>query len=161
MLYRTNMESEWITLTELEPAAGTGWIWTDASVDLPQGALVDGMQIGFLYDDSNEHAWGAGIDDVQLFINTTSVFDLELQNDMAIFPNPNNGIFDIQIDLEEMQEVSLSLRDFLGRIMWEEKFVPDGLKSMHKVNLGDVPKGNYQLSIKTGNQEFSKIVIIQ
>ncbi len=160
VLYRPNLESDWISLEELSPAAGTGWVWADKTIDLPGEALVDGMQIGFLYDDSDEHAWGAGIDNVQLFVNTTSVFDLELQNNLVIFPNPSNGSFEIQIELEELQKVSLCMRDAIGRIVWEEKFLPDGLKSMHRVSLTDFPKGNYQLFVQSGRQEFSQMVII-
>ncbi len=161
VLYRPDIESEWITLTELEPATGTGWIWTDTRIDLPQDALVDGMQLGFLYDDSNEHAWGAGIDNIQLFINSTSIMEQELQENIAVFPNPNNGSFEIQLELEKLQKVNIIIRDMQGRVVWKNEFIPEDLTTKHKVSITDFPKGNYQLFIQSGKQEFSNIVIIQ
>jgi len=160
VVYRQDMESDWITLEELEPAQGTGWIWEQARIDLPQEALVDGMQIGFLYDDSNEHAWGAGIDNVKLYINTTSILDLALQSTVTVFPNPNQGEFEVLIELEEITDVSLIVRDVLGRSVWKNQFIPESLKTKQMVNISEFPKGNYQLTVNYGKEEFNQLVII-
>ena len=160
VIYRPDMESEWLTIEELRPGTGAGWIWKDMEINLPAGALVDGAQIGFLYDDSNKHGWGAGIDDVQLFVNTTSVNSLEMNSITEVYPNPNNGSFDVKIELTEQEKVSLVLRDMLGREVWKEEFMPSGPKVSHKVNLKGFPAGTYQLRIVLRNQEFNHNVVI-
>lgn len=161
VIYRLDPASDWVVLEELSATAANSWTWQEKQIELPQEALVDGVQIGFLYDDSNQHAWGAGIDDVQLFINTTSVMELELHSNIAIFPNPNQGSFDLQIELNELQKVKLIMVDMQGRKVWENEFMPDGLKTKHHINLTDLPNGNYQLLIYSGKQEFNRMVIIQ
>jgi hypothetical protein len=118
------------------------------------------MQIGFIYNDSNEHAWGAGIDNVEIAVNTTSIMELELGRDLIIYPNPNNGNFDIDLKLSELHEVRLIIRDMLGRTIWVEEFAPMDLQIKKRVNLPELTKGNYQLSVNSGTQKFSNILII-
>jgi hypothetical protein len=161
VVYRPDIESEWVILKELEPGTGSGWVWLEKAINLPQEALLDGMQIGFYYDDSNAHAWGAGIDDIELSVNTTSVFNMELNGRLDVFPNPNNGTFDIQIELDELQDVSLTLRDMQGRKIWENEFRPEGLKCGYKVNMGNVAPGNYQLFMESGKLKYSRKIIVQ
>ena len=161
VLYRSSLESDWVLIEELNPGDGTGWVWVEKEIDLPQEALVDGMQLSFKYDDSNEHAWGAGVDNIKLSLNTTSIFDLELNSGLGVYPNPNSGVFDIQIELEEINDVKLTIRDILGRIIWDEKFMPESLKVSYKANLGELAQGNYQLHMQSGKLEYTRKFVVQ
>ena len=161
VVYRPDIESEWITLEELPPPGNNAWVWEEKEIDLPQEALVDGMQIGFLYNDSNEHAWGAGIDNISLSVNTTSIFDLALEVGFETYPNPNNGNFELRLSLEQINPVKLSLRDMLGRAVWEEEFIPEAIETNRRVSIDNIAPGNYQLHVVSGKNEWSQKLVVR
>jgi hypothetical protein len=160
VVYRPDIESEWVKIEELEPPVNTAWVWEGKEIDLPEEALVDGVQIGFLYDDSNEFAWGAGIDNISLSVNTTSIYDLELTGGFEIYPNPSNGYFELKMNTDQIQKVQVSLRDMLGKTLWTEEFMPEGRDITRSFNIENIAPGNYQLLVKMGNDESSRKLVI-
>ena len=161
VVYRASPSEDWIVLKKLDDTANNKWDWIEESVDLPAEALTEEMQAGFFYDDSNEHGWGAGIDDVELFHNTTSVNILSPGSEINVFPNPNNGVFDIKFKGIDEPHIQISVYDINGRIVFEKPVSNIGLIHFEKVNLSGEAKGIYQLIIKCGRKEFKGKITIQ
>lgn len=92
---------------------------------------------------------------------TTSVNDLSNQFAIRILPNPTAGDFRVEIESKITEdEVRLSLFDAQGRLIKEmESAVNQGFNSISFENLR-LPKGIYQLNVRTerGRQGFTVIV---
>lgn len=160
VVYRTSPDRDWVSIEDLEATATNRWTWAEKTVDLPEEALVDGVQLGFWYDDSNEHAWGAAFDDVQLFINTTGVELPLLQGTMAVYPNPARGSFMVDFENEKADRVNLSVYDVQGRLVFEQNYPGDGIRFIRMIQPG-LAAGQYQLVCRFGDQKHTQTLIIK
>jgi len=160
-VYRISEDEEWVTLEAIVIPGGSGWQWAEKQINIPDSALVDGIQLGFYYDDSNEHAWGAGVDDVQLFVNTTSVFNLALDQSLVVFPNPSKGPFEISLKDSEAGSYNLSLFDQTGRMVLSKTMTSSDGNLQESFDLSQEGAGIYTLILQNGNQQTTKTITIQ
>lgn len=161
LAYKEPAGNRWNIVEEIEKPSGFGWPWGEMEMELPSDWLVEDLQIGFLYDDSNEHGWGAGIDDFQLLINTSSIFDLELASKLNILPNPSNGNFTIQLNDPETGELTMQILDINGRLVFQKAFDNNSGSVQENIDLTGKAKGIYTLIIKNGASEHRTKLTIQ
>ena len=160
VVYRTSPTNDW---TEIEELAKTGkWdSWTNYSINMPIGAMSDNLEIAFYYDDSDEFAWGAAIDNVQLFENTSSVYDLAFDKKINISPNPTNGEIEIRFIQENPSDVLISVFTMEGRKVLEKNYIRDLSEFRKKILLGNHPKGIYNVRIISNNKTANRKITIR
>ncbi len=91
--------------------------------------------------------------------NTLLSTDIAVKNDFAIYPNPNNGTFEIQ--LSELEEAFVvQIYDNTGRIVYTKDFNQTN-SSTQTVNLENVSSGIYLVSVKGANATITKKIVIQ
>ena len=86
----------------------------------------------------------------------------EFDNKVNVYPNPSEGNFSISFELKRSEEVSISIVDILGKEV--ESISRKSLeKGIHKreMNLNSMNSGIYFMSIKIGNENHLKKVVIQ
>jgi hypothetical protein len=67
-----------------------------------------------------------------------------------IFPNPAHDVLTIDIEVEKKSEVTIELRDILGRLVWQSKAEnTEGSLSL-PIPLAGVANGNYFLKVSNG-----------
>ncbi len=159
--YRVSPDSAWVKLADLPKPSITDWKWDPYEINLPEAALVNGTQIGFFYDDSRQLAWGAGIDDVELFHNTTSVFTLENSLEVSIFPNPAVDYLDIRINRPMSGTVEIKLFTLTGQTVIREEVNSNGTEFSHRLNLSDLASGVYQVQVTAGNGTWKDKVSVK
>ena len=71
-----------------------------------------------------------------------SIFETAKLN-TRIFPNPSNGIFNIE--LETTDRVDLSVMDLSGKVIRTEQYA----SSMHRIDLSALQSGVYLLRLET------------
>ncbi|MBT3244427.1 MAG: T9SS type A sorting domain-containing protein [Bacteroidetes bacterium] len=160
-VWKTPEGDRWNIQEEITKPSGFGWPWAEKEIDLPVEALVADVQFGFLYDDNNEHGWGAGIDDFQLFVNTTSIFDLELASRVTVFPNPNNGHFEVKITDSKPGTLSLEVSDLAGRTIYSKSYPAGTINVSEAIDLTKYSNGLYNLTIRNGNAVYVTKLTIQ
>ena len=77
-----------------------------------------------------------------------------------IYPNPNNGIFSLQINQLENSDILLNINNVLGQVVYSENI--ENTNSLNKeINLSHLQKGIYNLSIfnSKGLKTTKKVVI--
>ena len=78
-------------------------------------------------------------------------------NSIKVYPNPNNGIFTVELDLLRETMVEVTLIDYLGRPL--EKIMPASLLSgFQQLQLecpDDLPAGLYFLEVKQHGQHIT------
>ena len=87
--------------------------------------------------------------------------DVELAEDLNIYPNPTDGIFNISFISEELDNFEISVFDAFGKqIFIEEKqnFIGEYTK---QIDLFDYKKGIYLVHIRTKNSFTSKRIVFQ
>lgn len=79
-------------------------------------------------------------------------------NNISIFPNPSQGIFNIAINNFESSEITIKVYTLLGQIVYN-KTMP--IKEFNSLDLRELQRGNYLATFSDGLQTFKKVVIIQ
>jgi hypothetical protein len=91
--------------------------------------------------------------------NTTDIGDLDLDKNVAVFPNPNSGNFTLQIQGVSGQ-VDLELTNVLGQSLWKDKISSYG-STVRKNIETKLPAGVYLLNMTNGKAKSVKKVVIQ
>jgi hypothetical protein len=119
------------------------------------------MQIGFYYTNSNTFAYGAAIDDVQLFMNTTSAKAIDYLSDITVFPNPGNGLFNLNMVLAKPGDVTIRVINITGQTILERKLDYSSGMISESLDLTGQPKGIYQLIIQSAAGECIEKITLQ
>jgi subtilisin-like proprotein convertase family protein len=78
----------------------------------------------------------------------------------TIYPNPNNGSFNIQFNSNSVDEIKILVHDIRGRQVFGKNFANSGLFN-ENVNLGNVQSGVYMVTVLNGAQKQVKKIVIQ
>jgi hypothetical protein len=84
---------------------------------------------------------------------------LSLDKYITVYPNPNNGIFNISANLPTQEKIRMSVTNVLGE---EIAVINNGILSQntYKVDLSNQPAGMYLLNIVSGTQTLTKRIEI-
>jgi len=80
-------------------------------------------------------------------------------NNFSIVPNPNKGIFDIQLK-SVLNDYSIVIYDTTGRVIFEKEYVNNS-ELNQIVTLNDTMKGVYLISIRSQGDCLTKKIIIE
>ncbi len=80
-------------------------------------------------------------------------------NDFVIYPNPNNGAFNIQLTTNT-NNVSLSVHDLRGRLILSKNLQVSGLVN-EQISLADAQTGIYLVTIQDGSRKITKKIIVE
>jgi hypothetical protein len=83
-----------------------------------------------------------------------------IQN-VSIYPNPNNGIFNVAFDLISESSVNITVADFLGKVVYEEKIGKYSGSYKKQLDLTSLQKGIYLVNVQVRNERINKRIIIQ
>ena len=158
--FRPQPEAEWQLLKEMSPLSNAAWIWDTTQIDLPEEAMTDKMQIGFFYDDSKEYAWGAAVDDVELFHNTTSIQTIDQLATLRVYPNPSHGEFVFEMN-SKPGTYTLRVINNTGQVVREIIRTSDNGNLTENLDLTREPKGVYYLLISSPDGEWKEKLTVQ
>ena len=82
-------------------------------------------------------------------------------NNLDVYPNPTNDIFNVSFVSEEIQSISIRVLNIVGEVIYEEsldQFVGEYTK---QISLGDYSKGIYFLKITDNNLVINTKIIVQ
>lgn len=97
----------------------------------------------------------------EVVVIVTKVENLGLGFDIAIFPNPNNGIFYLKIESEIEQNFEVEMLDVNGRILKQFFIKNKNKNTMQGVDCQQFANGIYYLRIKNGHDVIMKKIVIQ
>lgn len=81
--------------------------------------------------------------------------------DVAIYPNPNNGMFTVAFELMTEAKVIITVSDLLGKTVYEESLGNYSGPYNKQMDLTSLQKGIYLVNVQVGNDRINKRIIIQ
>lgn len=93
----------------------------------------------------------------QLVTLSTESFEFE---NLAIYPNPNNGNFNIQFISNSSNEINVGVHDMRGREIFTNKYSNNGLFN-ENLQLSNVQSGIYLVTIQDGSSKVTKKIVIE
>jgi len=90
----------------------------------------------------------------------TGVNNPLLSQQIALFPNPSNGLLSLQIDLPQQENIDLKVYNFAGQLVRVENTIPV-LNQAYTLDLQDLGEGIYFVKINIGAEIITKKILIQ
>lgn len=79
---------------------------------------------------------------------------------LQIFPNPNNGNFNVNFKPESGESIQIILYDLLGREVYSKDYEYSNVFG-EEINLNNARTGVYLLKIKDGNRSITKKIVVE
>jgi peptidoglycan/xylan/chitin deacetylase (PgdA/CDA1 family) len=98
------------------------------------------------FSDTSEHYY--------FYIPTTGIQEEKINEDLSLFPNPNNGSFYVNFNFALRTEGNLEIFNNNGKLLFD-KLIPGDLKKL-KINLPDQTIGTCLLVYTSGSKKITK-----
>ncbi len=89
-----------------------------------------------------------------------SDFSADLNSLIRVYPNPNNGLFNVRIDAGRRLKGDMVILDVTGRKVFTEAIDAVGLYT-NSINLSQFAKGLYTLQVRTAEGNASKSISVE
>ncbi len=95
------------------------------------------------------------IDDINIS-DHTSIEEEELNQAISIYPNPNNGEFDLTIDNAKIEQVTINIFDVYGRMIYSNSLS----NKLNRISLSEVSSGIYTVRVSSKDQTVTKKIVV-
>lgn len=92
--------------------------------------------------------------------NSTGIGDLEQNLGVAIYPNPNKGIFTLELESKDDMYINLHIFNSSNALVYREDNLHLNGRYSDKINLGNLASGVYSLRIESKQGVLSRQIII-
>ncbi|WP_299884828.1 reprolysin-like metallopeptidase [uncultured Lacinutrix sp.] len=134
------------------------------SIMVPSDAVVGNtiMRVTTKYQNAPtacENGHDAEVEDYTVNVTAALSVDEFSLNGLSIYPNPNNGSFNVKLNTTSNSNIEISVFDIRGRRVFDKRYTNTS-DFNEVVNIGDVESGMYMLQISDGaNTQTKKIVV--
>lgn len=101
----------------------------------------------------------SSIEDCESACELVSIEESEILN-VNIYPNPSTNFFNIEFDINRLQNVTISVSNILGQEVYKKGIVSHG-RFTESINLSDYPKGMYNLKINALESKSTHRLILK
>ena len=112
---------------------------------------------GFNDDGGSLNSWSINICTIQPLSIDDNVITI---SDVVIYPNPNNGNFNIQFTSTSGNEIKVNVHDVRGREIYAKSFTNNGLFN-ENLQLDTVQSGVYLVTVQDGSRKVVKKIVVQ
>ncbi|MEO6884569.1 MAG: T9SS type A sorting domain-containing protein, partial [Bacteroidia bacterium] len=91
----------------------------------------------------------------------TGIATNNLINSFNVFPNPNNGNFEVDFSVSNMDNYTIEIHNAIGQLVYQEYLSNYTGKYAKQINLSNFGKGIYMLSLTNShNQNIKKLIVL-
>ena len=98
-------------------------------------------------------------DSINVLFNQVGI-QQQISNNCRIYPNPNKGVFFLELEAQGKQEYQIQIFDALGKEIYNQTIEFEDYKKL-KIDLESKPAGVYQLRIVSEEEVISRRIIIR
>lgn len=84
--------------------------------------------------------------------------EVDFENSITVYPNPNNGVFNVQFTSDSTNEIKINVHDIRGRKVYTKSFKNNGFFN-EVIELNQSQSGIYILTIQDGDKKTMKKII--
>ncbi|MCK9616536.1 MAG: T9SS type A sorting domain-containing protein [Lentimicrobiaceae bacterium] len=147
--------------------AGAGFVtysWSDGSTW--QTIIVDSTNANlgantFLVTITDNKGCQATDEIVVTMSNCEGIDEISAFASLKVYPNPNNGIFEISFKTVKQKQVDITITNPEGKVVFSEKSFSFTDKVNKTINLKNQSRGVYMLTLKCGTETLTQKLIIQ
>lgn len=77
--------------------------------------------------------------------------------DINVYPNPNNGMFKLQVNIEKLNNFDIEVVNIQGKVVYRNKFT----ESENEINISEFANGIYYIRIIADDNIITKKVLVQ
>jgi hypothetical protein len=92
---------------------------------------------------------------------TTSINDINKENVISVYPNPNSGDFIINMEVIERTTATVNLFDFSGKNVYKKQEQLENGSTKLEVKTNQLSKGIYLLQLSASGKQYSKKIIVE
>jgi hypothetical protein len=92
--------------------------------------------------------------------NFTGIEDMLTNGTLGVFPNPNQGEFDINFDLDKKDNYMIEITNELGQVVYKEKLEDFVGHYSHRFDMRDQGAGMFMFTLKNSTGRSVKKVIV-
>ncbi|TAF78021.1 MAG: T9SS C-terminal target domain-containing protein [Bacteroidetes bacterium] len=78
---------------------------------------------------------------------------------LIVYPNPNSGVFTVELDLVKGKDVTIYVMDQLGNDIYKQDI--KNFSGKTQVNLSSIAKGMYRVSVSHGLGSFHQLILVE
>ncbi|MFL5754463.1 MAG: PKD domain-containing protein [Bacteroidia bacterium] len=93
-------------------------------------------------------------------VSNVGVAENSVVNSLAIFPNPNNGMFELSMNLPDKSVYTIQITDVLGQSIFSEQVKNGGGRYTKSFNLSENGSGIYFISISNGKDKMTRKIMV-
>ncbi|MFA7274046.1 MAG: T9SS type A sorting domain-containing protein [Crocinitomicaceae bacterium] len=93
-------------------------------------------------------------------ITTIGLTENELNNRLAVFPNPSNGTFQVTVNAANATDLKVELTDATGKVVNTSYHKANGTQTTLDINATRLETGMYLLKVTADDQQWTERVII-
>lgn len=156
----TIFDQEAATIITAGTAPYTGSFRPEGDLSVLYGSQSAGTWVLEVTDDAAGD--GGTINNFELEIcgiPTLSVNEFTETN-FSIYPNPNNGTFNIKTNSPNGEKMNVSVFDMGGRQVYNNRF-DSGLQQENTIDLGNVQAGVYLVNLTDGIQTITRKIVVE
>ncbi len=130
--------------------------WRTDTIDLSSYAGQSAVRISF----ENRSGWGQAmyIDNINI-TNTTSIYNNDFNSSFSIYPNPGKGEFNLNINLQTAQNVTIKTMNILGKVI-STKTLSNISSGLYNIDLSNEAEGMYFIELTTAKEKAVKKITI-
>ena len=93
---------------------------------------------------------------------STSYDDLDVSANIKIYPNPSNGLFQIDLERPSSNDLDIQLNDVSGRLVFQKKYTLNERNKSFSIQLpNDFSNGLYLINLKSKDWVATKKILIE
>lgn len=144
----------------------TSYIWTVPLgwiINSGQGTSTININIGNGFGQICVTPMINGVSGIQTCLNVnivTGIHNTTNTSNIYIYPNPSNGEFILELDLNKSGNCQISITNMLGQKIFEETRFITNLKNKIPIQLSGIANGAYNISLIIDKENYSKQIII-
>ncbi|MGX7668788.1 zinc-dependent metalloprotease [Flavobacterium pedocola] len=81
-------------------------------------------------------------------------------SDLMVYPNPNQGTFNVQFDSKSQEDIKIGVYDMRGRLVFDKTYKNSGMFNQ-TIQLNNVQSGIYMVNIQDGERKEVKKISIK
>lgn len=139
-----------------------GQLWQNGSVNYTgQSFNQYAFSFGFTSNFTGT-SYGVYLDDLQLTgTSSASINESDLINSVNIYPNPTNGVLNIELNKNFGESVEVTVSNISGQLVYSNQFESVGDNEIKTIDISDLEKGAYTVQLITENAVLNRKLVVK